>query len=62
MSRTVPHIIEEGSRRHVISYQLYEDAFLSIGVEFCSEPNCEINREANKTLKKHGLKARDNAD
>lgn len=33
----VPHVIEEGSREHVLSYD-------SQG-RHCSEPTCEINRE-----------------
>lgn len=40
----IEHIIEEGSRKHVISYDTH-------GMH-CSEPNCEINHE--NTINKKG--------
>lgn len=42
------HIIEEGSRQHVISYQLYKGR----GQEICSEPNCEVNKDLEKVTNK----------
>lgn len=38
--KRVPHVIEEGSREHVISYHLINGK----AVIRCSEPNCEENK------------------
>jgi hypothetical protein len=40
----VSHIIKEGSRQHVISYDTFGSK--------CSEPNCEINEYRAERMKK----------
>lgn len=51
MKKYIEHVIEEGSRVHVISYLgvVYDGEMH--GVEQCNVPNCEINQEYDKLVK-----------
>jgi hypothetical protein len=47
----VPHIYEEGSRFHVLSWGGYYDSKGELrGERHCSHPRCEVNREADMRL------------
>ena len=43
-TKIIQHIIKEGSRKHVISYDMMRG-------KHCSEPNCEINFSIDEILK-----------
>lgn len=53
----VPHVHEEGSRRHVHSCALYEKSFASVAAVWCSEPFCEDNFATIKELYALGFDA-----
>lgn len=48
VKKYVKHIVQEGSRFHVISWYQFIRWSKKFSVEICSEPNCEINKEYDK--------------
>lgn len=52
---SVKHIRQEGSRRHVLSYALYDAPRKSVAVTWCSEPFCEYNGHALEAVSGAGL-------
>jgi len=46
----IPHIIKEGSKDHVISYNLIEINGKKRSIRHCNIPNCVINKEYDKYL------------
>lgn len=47
----VPHVHKEGARFHVLSWGCYYDSKGELhGERYCSEPRCEINREADERI------------
>lgn len=47
----VPHVHKDGARFHVLSWGAYYDSKGEMHSERrCSEPRCEINREADRRL------------
>ncbi len=52
----VEHIIKDGARYHVLSYFGIEDENGIIGVERCSEPNCERNKRYDTMVEEGKIK------
>ncbi len=52
----VEHIIKQGARYHVLSYFGIETENGIVGVERCSESNCERNKRYDRMVKDGEIK------